>query len=215
MTRVGVLGSGAVGETLANGFLKHGYEVMRASRDPGKLAAWKDAAGSKASTGSFADAAKFGDLVVLAVKGTGAIEAIDLAGVETLAGKTVIDATNPIAASPPTNGVIAFFTDGNESLMEKLQKRAPKANFVKAFSCVGNSLMVNPALSTKPSMFICGNNAAAKAATSKVLEQFGWEIEDMGAMEAARAIEPLCILWCVPGFLRNDWVHAFKMLRPG
>jgi hypothetical protein len=213
MKKVGVLGSGQVGQILADGFLKHGYEVMRASRDPGKLATWRSGAGARASTGTFADAARFGEIVVLAVKGTAAEEAVGLCG-DGLDGKVVLDATNPIADAPPTNGVIAYFTGPNESLMERLQKRAPAARFVKAFSSVGNALFVDPRLPSRPTMFICGNDSGAKDAARAVLEQFGWESEDCGGVEAARAIEPLCILWCISGFLRNDWVHAFKMLRP-
>ncbi|HEX7600321.1 MAG TPA: NAD(P)-binding domain-containing protein [Polyangiaceae bacterium] len=216
MKKIAVIGSGAVGQALADGFLKHGYAVMRGSRDPSKLAAWKEGGGAKASAGTFAQAAQFGEIVVLAVKGTAAEEAVALSGIDALAGKTVLDATNPIADAPPTNGVIAFFTGPNDSLMERLQKKAPKAHFVKAFSCVGNALMVNPDLGgAKPSMFICGNDAGAKAEAKAILDAFGWETEDMGAVEAARAIEPLCMLWCIPGFLRNDWMHAFKMVRKG
>ena len=213
--RIGILGSGQVGEALANGFLKHGHEVMRGSREPGKLEGWKQGAGDKASIGDSAAAARFGELVVLAVKGHGAESAVRAAGVENLAGKPVLDATNPIADAPPQNGVLRFFTDLNESLMEKLQKLAPSAHFVKAFSCVGNALMIDPKLTGgPPTMFICGNDAGAKAATTKLLTQVGWETLDLGAVEAARAIEPLCILWCIPGLLRNDWMHALKMLRP-
>lgn len=213
MIKIGVLGSGAVGQTLANGFLKHGYEVMRASRDAKKLEEWKASAGAKAQIGTYADAAKFGDVIVLAVKGTGAVETIDACGVDSLAGKTILDATNPIADAPPSNGLVSYFTTLNDSLMERLQKRAPKANFVKAFSSVGNALMVNPTLESKPTMFICGNDAGAKKQATEILDQFGWETEDLGVVEAARAIEPLCILWCIPGFLRNDWTHAFKVLK--
>ena len=151
---------------------------------------------------------------MLAVKGAAAEAVVDLCGADALAGKTVIDTTNPIAEKPPVNGVLAFFTTLDQSLMERLQKRAPGARFVKAFSCVGNDLMVNPGLSGgPPTMFICGNDAAAKREVKAVLDQFGWEVEDLGAVEAARAIEPLCILWCIPGFARNDWAHALKMLR--
>ena len=211
--KVGVIGSGAVGQVLADGFLKHGHEVMRGSRDPEKLAAWKAGAGRGAEVGTFAEAARFGELVVLAVKGTGAREALD-ACTGALAGKTVIDTTNPIADRPPVNGVIRFFTGPNESLLEALQARVPEAKLVKAFSCVGNALMVDPALpGGKPTMFICGNDEGAKRQVAAVLDQFGWETEDMGAAEAARAIEPLCMLWCIPGFLRNSWTHAFKLLR--
>ncbi|HET9956306.1 MAG TPA: NAD(P)-binding domain-containing protein [Polyangiaceae bacterium] len=214
MKRIGVLGSGAVGETLANGFLKHGYEVMRGSREPVKLESWKSKHGPEAWIGTFAQCAEFGELLVLAVKGGAAESAIDLSGPH-ISGKTVIDATNPLDETPPVNGVLSFFTGPNESLMERLQRRAPSARFVKAFSSVGNSLMVNPDLGQKPTMFICGNDAAAKRETTGILDQFGWEAEDMGTAEAARAIEPLCILWCIPGFLRNDWVHAFKLLKKG
>ncbi|HTL13120.1 MAG TPA: NAD(P)-binding domain-containing protein [Bdellovibrionota bacterium] len=212
--KVGVLGSGIVGETLANGFLKHGYEVMRGSREPGKLAEWKSKGGSKASTGTFADAAKFGQIVVLSVKGGAAESVLNLAGLENLEGKTVIDTTNPIADKPPVNGVLQFFSEINSSLMEKLQKAAPEAHLVKAFSCVGNAFMVNPNFpGGKPSMFICGNDAKAKSQVSEVLGQFGWETEDMGAIEAARAIEPLCMLWCIPGIAKQQWTHAFKLLK--
>lgn len=212
MSKVGVIGSGMVGETLANGFLKHGYEVMRGSRDASKLAAWKEKAGSKAQTGTFEETARFGDIIVLAVKGTAAEEAVSLCG-SGLDGKVVMDATNPIADAKPTNGVIAFFTGPNDSLLERLQKKAPKAKFVKAFSSVGSALMVNPKLPATPSMFICGNDGGAKEQVRAILDKFGWETEDMGAIEAARAIEPLCILWCIPGFLKNDWMHAYKVLR--
>lgn len=214
MSKVAVLGSGQVGESLANGFLKHGHTVMRGTREPAKLAAWKAGAGDRASVGTFAEAARFGEIVVLAVKGGAATSVLELAGADALAGKVVIDTTNPIADRAPTNGVLAFFTTLEESLMERLQKQVPAARFVKAFSCVGNSLMVNPALpGGPPTMFVCGNDASAKATVQGVLEQFGWEMEDMGPAEAARAIEPLCILWCIPGFVRNDWTHAFKLLR--
>ena len=213
MSKIGVIGSGQVGETLANGFAKHGHEVMRGSRDPSKLATWKAGAGDKAKTGTFEEAARFGEIVVLAVKGAGAEEAVSLCGAG-LDGKIVLDTTNPIAEGPPPkSGVLSYFTGPNESLLERLQKSAPKARFVKAFSSVGSVLMVNPKLPSKPTMFICGNDAAAKAGTRAILDAFGWETEDLGAAEAARAIEPLCIVWCLPGFLRNDWNHAFKVLR--
>ena len=212
MSKIGVIGSGQVGETLANGFAKHGHEVMRGSRDPSKLAEWKRGAGEKAKTGSFEETARFAEIVVLAVKGTAAEEAVSLCG-GALDGKVVIDTTNPISDKPPTNGVISYFTGPNDSLLERLQRRAPGARFVKAFSSVGSALMVNPKLPAKPSMFICGNDAAAKEQTRALLDAFGWETEDVGPVEAARAIEPLCILWCLPGFLRNDWAHAFKVLR--
>ena len=212
--KIAVLGSGVVGQTLADGFLKHGYDVIRGSREPSKLASWKTGAGAKASVGTFAEAAKQGDIVVLAVKGGAAEEVLALAGPESLAGKTVIDTTNPIADAPPVNGVLSYFTNLGDSLMERLKKRVPSARFVKAFSCVGNVFMVNPDFGgTKPTMFICGDHGGAKEEVRAILDQFGWETEDMGSAEAARAIEPLCMLWCIPGLTRNQWGHAFKLLK--
>lgn len=213
MKNVAVLGSGVVGQVLADGFLKHGYAVMRGSREPQKLAEWKEKAGANASIGTFAEAAEFGELVALAVKGTAAESAVEQCEGH-LAGKAVIDANNPIADAPPVNGVLQYFTGPNESLMERLQKRAPTARFVKAFSCVGNAFMINPDFhGQKPTMFICGDDAAAKAQVKGVLDQFGWETADMGAVTAARAIEPLCQLWCLPGLTGGGWTHAFKLLR--
>src|SRR5262249_13881775 len=154
-------------------------------------------AGAKAATGTFAETAKFGDAVVLAAKGSAAESAFELCGPSNLAGKLVIDAMNPIADAPPVNGVLQFFTQNNESLLERLQKKAPKAKLVKAFSCVGAAFMVNPDFGgVKPTMFICGDDQGAKDATRAILDQFGWETEDMGGVASARAIEPLCILWC-------------------
>ena len=212
--KIGVLGTGQVGRVLAEGFLKHGYEVMRGSRDPKKLAEWKSGAGAKASTGTFAEAAAFADVVVLAVKGTAAESALDLCDLANLQGKTVIDTTNPIAGAPPVNGVLHYFTSLDESLMERLQRHAPQAHFVKAFSCVGNALMVDPKLpGGAPTMFICGNHVGAKDEVKAILQDFGWDISDLGAVEAARAIEPLCMLWCIPGLLGQGWSHALKLMK--
>ncbi len=215
MKKVGVVGSGTVGQVLAGGFVKHGFETMIGSREPGKLAEWAKKAGPLARTGSVQDAVRFGETLVLAVKGTAAEDAVRQAGPKALAGKVVIDATNPIADAPPEGGVIRFFTSLDGSLMERLQKLAPEARFVKAFNSVGNALMINPKLrGGPPTMFICGNDGGAKSEVAGILKLFGWETEDLGSAEAARAIEPLCMLWCIPGFLKNDWTHAFKMLRP-
>jgi predicted dinucleotide-binding enzyme len=211
--KVGILGSGAVAESLAAGFLAHGHTVMLGTRRPEKLEQWATQH-PPAAIGSVADTAAFGELIVLAVKGTGALDALTAAGGPNLAGKTVIDATNPIADAPPVDGVLQYFTTLDDSLMERLQRAFPDAHFVKAFNSVGNACMVNPRFEGgTPTMFICGNDAAAKATVVAVLEQFGWEPADMGGAAAARAIEPLCMLWCIPGFLHQDWMHAFKLLR--
>ena len=214
MKKIGILGSGIVGETLGNGFLAHGHPVMRGSREPAKLEAWKSAAKGEAAVGTTAQTAQWADIIVLAVKGTGAEQAIEDAGLANLSGKLVIDATNPIADTPPKNGALTYFTGANESLIGRLQAKAPDAKFVKAWNSVGNVLMVNPKLDTTPSMFICGNDAGAKQEASEILMKFGWEAIDVGGVELGYAIEALCILWCAPGFLRNDWVHALKYLKP-
>ena len=210
MVQIGILGSGDVGKSLAKGLNKHGYLVMLGSEDKAKRDNFRNETGIM--TGSFAEAVVFGNIVILAVKGTAAEKVISsIAG--KIAGKTVIDTTNPIAEKPPVNGVIQFFTSLEDSLMERLQNLAPQARFVKSFSCVGNTFMVDPAFSQKPSMFICGNSEPAKKEVKDILDKIGWETEDLGSAEAARAIEPLCMLWCIPGFLRNDWAHALKVLR--
>lgn len=210
--RIGVIGSGQVAQVLAAGFKKHGHEVMIGSREPEKLSAFGSEKGIAA--GTFAEAAAFGDILVLAVKGTIAAQAVGLAGAANVAGKVMIDVNNPIADSPPDNGIIRYFTGPNESLMEQLQVAHPDVRFVKAWNCVGNAFMVNPSFpGGRPTMFICGNDAQAKVDVTHILDVFGWESYDIGGVEGARAIEPLCQLWCAPGFLRNDWTHAFKVLR--
>jgi hypothetical protein len=210
--KIGILGSGGVAKTLAGGFIKHGHQVTVGSRTPAKLDEWV-AQNPQASTGTFADAAAFGDVLLLAVKGKAAAHALLLAGSENLNGKPVIDATNPIEEAPPVNGVLRFFTDLDESLMEQLQREFEGAHFVKAFNSVGSASMVNPVFAGgKPTMFICGNDEAAKKTVTEILDQFGWETADMGTAEAARAIEPLCMLWCIRGFRNNQWTHAFKLL---
>ncbi|EKO15209.1 NADPH-dependent F420 reductase [Leptospira kirschneri] len=212
--KIGILGSGIVGQTLANGFLKYGAEVKIGTRDSGKLKDWLAKAGAGASIGSFSEAANFGEIIILCSKGSVSSEVITLSGIDSLDGKTIIDTTNPISEMPPQNGVLNFFTSYNESLMEKLQKQVPNANFVKCFNSVGSGLMVNPQFKGgRPSMFICGNEDSSKKQVKEILDTFGWDTEDMGTVEAARAIEPLCILWCIPGFLSQSWTHAFKLLK--
>jgi 8-hydroxy-5-deazaflavin:NADPH oxidoreductase len=212
MKKIGILGSGNVAQTLGAGFIKYGYEVMLGSREPSKLNEWKNSTGGKAKLGTFQETAEFGELIVFALKGTAAKEVVKLCK-ELLAHKTVIDTTNPIADTAPENGVLLFFTNINKSLMEELQDISPKANFVKAFSCIGSYNMINPAFESKPSMFICGNSEDAKSEVKEILDKFGFETEDMGTAQAARAIEPLSMLWCIPGFQKNDWNHALKMMR--
>jgi len=210
--RVGVLGSGQVAQVLAAGFKKHGHEVRIGSREASKLADFSAKSGIAA--GDFASVAAFGEIVVLAVKGTAALSALALAGDGNLAGKVVVDATNPIADEPPQGGILRYFTGPNDSLMERLQAAHPGARLVKAWSSVGNAFFVNPSFpGGPPTMFICGNDAAAKAEVTAILHVFGWEAWDSGGVEGARAIEPLCQLWCAPGLTRGQWTHAFKLLK--
>lgn len=212
MNRIGIIGSAVVGQTLARGFKSHGYEVRIGSRTPAKLAEFTASTGI--ASGTFADVASWAGLVVLAVHGSAAADALEHAGRAALAGKMVIDTCNPIKDAPPVDGVLQFFTGPNDSLMEQLQNAFPEARFVKAFSSVGNARMVNPQFQRgRPTMFYCGNDGEAKQTVAGILEQFGWEPADMGTAVAARAIEPLCQLWCIPGFRQNMWTHAFALLR--
>ena len=212
--KIGVLGSGIVGQTLGAGFAKCGHQVMMGTRKPQseEVTTWL-AKTPGASAGSFADAARFGDLVALAVQGLVVEKVLELTGAENCAGKTLIDATNPLADSPPVNGILRYTTGPNESLGEKIQALLPKAHVVKAFNSVGAGRMVNPQFEQGiPTMFLCGDNEAAKREVSGIITAFGWEPFDCGGIIAARAIEPLCMLWCLRGFQRNEWTHAFKLL---
>lgn len=211
--RIGVIGSATVGKTLASGFKKHGHDVRIASRSPEKLSAFSAKEGIPASTAR--DAAAWAEVIVLAVKGDAAEAALAEAGRENVAGKPVIDTTNPIANEPPDDGVVRFFTSPNDSLMERLQRSYPDAHFVKAFNSIGAALMINPDFKgVKPTMFYCGDDGGAKRVAAALIEQLGWEPDDMGTAKAARAIEPLCQLWCIAGFRTNEWAsHAFHVLR--
>jgi predicted dinucleotide-binding enzyme len=211
MQKVGILGSAVVGQTLAQGFKTHGYEVRIGSRTPAKLASFTESSGVPA--GTFEAVGGWGELLVLAVHGTAAETALSLAGADSHRGKIVIDTTNPLAPDPPVDGVIKLFTGPNSSLLERLQAAFPDTRLVKAFNSVGSARMVNPVYAGgRPTMFFCGNDAEAKATVAEILKQFGWEPADMGTAVAARAIEPLCQLWCIPGFRENHWTHAFKLL---
>ena len=212
--KIGILGTGVVGQVLGSGFVKHGHQVMMGSRtrDNKEAKEWV-AKNPGASAGTFADAARFGEMLALVVLGRIADKVVELAGPENLAGKPLIDATNPLTDAPPVDGVLPYFTGPNESLAERIQELAPEARVVKAFNSVGAPRMINPHYEQgMPTMFICGNDADAKSQVSGVIRQFGWDPYDCGSLIAARAIEPLCMLWCIPGFRNNQWTHAFKLL---
>jgi hypothetical protein len=212
--KIGILGSGTVGKTLGAGFLKRGHQVMLGTRDPHKpeVQSWVQETPG-ATAGTFQQTAEFAALAVLATLGRAAEEAIALAGPQNFAGKTVMDTTNPIAEAVPVGGILSFFTGPNESLGERIQAKLPQAHVVKAFNSVGAARMVNPAYRQgPPTMFLCGDNPAAKESVSGIVRELGWEPYDCGGIIASRAIEPLCILWCLRGFQHNQWTHAFKLL---
>jgi 8-hydroxy-5-deazaflavin:NADPH oxidoreductase len=212
--KIGILGSGIVGQTLAAGLIKHGHQVKLGTRTPDDPDVKKWLASTPGATaGTFAEAAKFGDLVILAAKGTVVESVLNLAGKENLNGKTLLDVTNPIADAPPENGIVKYFTGPNESLGERVQALVPNAKVVKSFNSVGSGNMVNPHYEQgPPTMFLCGNDAQAKSQVIEIIKQFGWEPYDVGGITAARALEPLCMLWVIPGFTKNQWTHAFKLL---
>lgn len=210
--KVGILGSGDVGRALAAGFLSVGHEVKIGSRDPGKLAEWIKSKGGSVTSGSFADAARFGDLIVLATLGTGTQSALEMAGAGNFDGKVVIDTTNPLDFSkgmPPR-----LYVGTTDSLGEQVQRWLPGAHVVKAFNTVGNALMVNPQLpGGPPDMFIAGNDDGAKKTVEQVCAAFGWGVIDLGGIDASRYLEPMCVAWVLHGFRTNSWTHAFKMLH--
>ncbi len=209
--KIGIIGSGSVAKTLAQGFADEGHDMLVGTQTAGKLDAF--AAETGLAIGSFADAADHGDVVILAVRGEFAHDALVAAGVDRLAGTIVIDATNPISTEPARDGVINYFTEQNSSLMEFLQAQLPETRFVKAFNSVGRRFMIHPDLQDgPPTMFMCGNDPAAKAVVRGLLEQVGWEVGDYGTARAAGAIEALCMLWCIPGMRGQGWDYALKML---
>jgi 8-hydroxy-5-deazaflavin:NADPH oxidoreductase len=214
--KVGVLGSGDVGQTLGKGFAEKGHEVVLGSRTPDSdpLKSWKKSAGHGVKTGTFAEAAAFGEVLVLSVHGTAAIAAIELAGPKNFDGKLLIDTTNPLDFSkgmPP--GLTVGTTD---SLGEQVQRKLPKARVVKCFNTVGNSNMVDPKLpGGPPTMMIAGNDSAAKAQVDTILKSFGWPGGlDVGGIDGARWLEALVPLWVRAGASLKSFNHAFKVLHP-
>jgi len=212
--KVGILGTGDVGKTLGKAFLKLGHQARMGSRDAAnpKATEWAEGAGEGASSGSFADAAAYGDLLVLAISGSGVMNAIKLAGPENFSGKTVIDATNPLEFPP--NSPPGLSVGRTDSAGEQIQRAIPEAKVVKAFNIVGNAHMIDPEFpGGTPDMFICGNDAGAKAQVTDILTGLGWPAIDIGGIEGSRTLEPLALLWIVYGFGAGSWDHAFKLLK--
>jgi len=211
--KVGILGSGDVGQALGRGFVSRGHEVMIGSRTPhsDKLMAWAHKAGKGASTGSFADAASHGSVLVLATLGTAAEEVIDLAGPPKFKGKLLIDATVPLDFSrgmPP-----GLFVGTTDSLGERIQRKLPEARVVKCFNTVGNRQMVDPTYKGVE-MMICGNDKAAKDEVTGILRDFGWSGSiDVGGIEGARWLEALVPLWVRVGISLDNWNNVFRVLH--
>ncbi|MBV8246516.1 MAG: NAD(P)-binding domain-containing protein [Candidatus Eremiobacteraeota bacterium] len=209
--KIGILGSGDVGKALGRGFVAEGHEVTIGSREPAKLNAWKTEVGTRGRAGTFEEAARFGEIVVIATLWSGTKDAIDLANADNLRNKIVIDVTNPLVFSESGPGLALGHTDSGG---EQVQRWLPDSRVVKAFNSVGNALMYKPQLPNgPPTMFIAGNDESAKQRVTEILTSFGWETDDTGGIESARLLEPLCILWVRYGMATNTWDHAFKLLH--
>lgn len=212
MKKIGIIGAGEVGRSLATGFMMDSYDVMVGSRDGSHAAQLDVVMGKDVAAGTFREVAAWGELIILAVKGSAAEGvASDLAA--ELAGKTIIDVTNPISDADAEDGVLRYFTTLDEALGERIQAAAPEARVVKAWNTVSHRHMIAPDFASIPTMPICGNDEGARKEVAEILTSFGWHVEDMGGMKSARAIEPLTMLLCIPGFQRGEWGIAFKMLR--
>jgi len=208
--KIGVLGSGPAGRTLASGFLGHGHPVMIGSRDPAKMHGWLRDAGPRAQVGTFGETAQFGELVVLSVNGRAAEDVIRLAGVGNLAGKIVLDASDPLDFSSGRPGLFVGTTD---SLGERIQRLIPDVYVVKGLNTVVAEVMINPRLSGgEPDMFIAGDSDEAKQTVTSLLGEFGWPVIDMGGIENARWLEALSLAWVVYSHRTGKTHHAFKLV---
>jgi len=213
--KVGILGSGDVAKALGTGFVTLGHEVCLGSRtvDNPKTVDWAKGTNGKGSTGTFADAAAFGEVIVLATLGTATPDAVRLAGVSKFDGKVVIDTTNPLAFS--AQGTPSLAIGHTTSQGEVNQKALPKAHVVKAFNITGNANFFRPTFANgPPDMYICGNDAAAKKKVEKILHDFGWSsVLDIGGIEGSRELESLCILWVKSAIGLGNFRVAFRLLR--
>ena len=211
--QIGILGSGGVAQALGLGFLKLGHDVKLGSRSPDKLKPWIEKAGKRVSAGSYEDTARFADIAVLATLWSGTESALKLAAAPaSLAGKLVIDVTNPLVyeTGKPPRLALGHTDSGGE----QVQRWLPQSKVVKAFKTVGNAHMVDPKFpGGPPDMFICGDDASAKQVVSGICKNFGWGVVDVGGIEGARLLEPMCILWVGYGLSTQTWNHAFKLLR--
>jgi predicted dinucleotide-binding enzyme len=211
--KMGILGTGVVGQSLGLGFAGRGHDVMMGSRDPSgdRVREWVAKAGEHARSGTFAEAAAFGELAVLATSWSGTENALRLAGAENLAGKVVIDVTNPLDFSTGAPRLALGFADSGG---EQVQRWLPDAKVVKAFNIITAGEMVDPDFPCgPPTMFICGNDEGAVHTVARICSDFGWEVVETGGIEGARLLEPLAMLWISHGVRTGKWSHAFKLLR--
>ncbi len=212
--KIGILGSGDVGQKLGSEFAALGHDVKMGTRDPNseKIKAWVAKNGPRASAGTFQEAASFAELAVLATLWSGTENAIRLANPKNLAGKTVMDTTNPLIFYPDAPPALAL--GHTDSAGEQVQRWLPEARVIKVFNMIGNAHMVTPQFpGGPPDMFICGNDKAAKAKVTEICSDFGWPVIDIGGIEGARLLEPLAMLWILYGVRSGTWNHAFKLLR--
>lgn len=211
--KVGILGSGIVAQQLGNGFLRIGDEVKLGTRDSSKLSDWLKQAGSKASVCSFEDAAKFGEMIILATFWAGTENVINLAGKKNFAGKILIDVTNPLDFSKGTPP--RFDAAVGNSGGERIQNWLPESEVVKAFNTVNAFIMINPMREEgMPDLFIAGNEDKAKSSVSSIAKKWGWQsVHDIGDISNAFLLEAFAQLWIAYGFKNNSWGHAFKLLK--
>lgn len=212
--KVGILGSGEVGRALADGFVSRGHEVKLGAREAAneKTTGWAARHGKTASAGTFRDAAAFGEIVVVATLWSGTESALRLAGIESFEGKVVLDVTNPLVFEPNQPPRLAL--GQTDSGGEQVQRWLPGARVVKVFNTVGNAHMVDPKFpGGPPDMFLCGNDGTARKTAADICRSFGWNVVDLGGLDGARLLEPMCILWVKIGILSGSFNHAFKLLR--
>jgi len=211
---VGILGTGEVGRALAKGFLALGHSVKLGGREASneKALAFARDNGPRASSGTFADAAEFGDLLVLSTLGSANEEALRAAGLDNFTGKVLIDTTNPLDFG---KGMPPRLAGGlGDSAGELVQRLLPEAKVVKAFNTVGNAHMFRPEFpGGPPDMFICGNDADAKQEVAALVTAFGWNVADVGSIQSSHYLEAMCLVWVLYAMQGGGWNHAFKLVK--
>ena len=209
--KIGILGSGVVAQTLGSGFVGKGHHVKLGTREAAKLDGWVNEAGKDGSVGSLTDAAEFGELVIVAVSGAAAVSAVEQAGIDHFNDKTVIDVTNPLDFSA---GFPKFTVVQGNSLAEQLQRVLPGSKVVKAFNMINSNVMVDPKFGDeRGTLFIAGDDKAAKNETTKLAEGFGWEVLDFGAIEQAYFLEAFAFGFISYAFKTNDWMRSIRFLK--